>query len=110
MFRGMARAFEGDPLALKLAEDAVKSGDDQKIPIARRSFVYMPFMHSESKEAHQRALKLFSQKGLEENFKFEILHKRIIDHFGRFPHRNADLGRSSSPEELEFLRGKKSSF
>lgn len=110
MFRGNARAFAGDPLALKLAKEAVANGDDQTIPTQRRSFLYMPYMHSEEKSVHEEAVKLFSQLGLENNLKFERLHKKIIDQFGRYPHRNKILGRISTAEEIEFLKTEGSSF
>ncbi len=110
MFRGTARAFEGDPLALKLAQEAVELKLDQDLPVYQRAFLYMPFMHSEDLAMHEKALKLFQQKGLESNLKFEILHQKIIERFGRFPHRNAILGRPSTPEEIEFLKTPGSSF
>ncbi len=71
---------------------------------------YMPYMHSESKEIHELALKLFSQPGLEENVAYELKHKAIIDRFGRYPHRNIVLGRTPTEEEIEFLRLPNSSF
>jgi uncharacterized protein (DUF924 family) len=110
MFRNSPKAFAGDILALELAQDAVERGDDMALPIEQRAFLYMPFMHSEDKEVHAEAVKLFSQPGLEENLKFEILHKNIIDRFGRYPHRNEILGRESTPEEIEFLKTSGSSF
>jgi uncharacterized protein (DUF924 family) len=110
MFRGTPQAFQGDSLALRLAREAVEVGDDKRLPIEQRAFIYMPFMHSEDLKAHEDAVQLFSQKGLEENLKFEIRHKNIIDRFGRYPHRNQALGRQSTPEELEFLKQKGSSF
>lgn len=110
MFRDSPEAFSADPVALHLAEEAVSAGDDQKIPLERRAFLYMPFMHSEDQKIHLKAVQLFSQKGLEKNFEYELAHKKIIDQFGRFPHRNAILGRTSTAEELEFLRHAGSSF
>lgn len=110
MFRGTARSFEGDELALKLAKEAVAAGDDLKLPIQQRAFLYMPYMHSEDQRTHEEAVRLFSQPGLENNLKFEILHKKIIDRFGRYPHRNDVLGRKSTPEELAFLKSPGSSF
>lgn len=110
MFRGKPECFSGDELALKLAKEAVRVGDDQKLPIQMRSFMYMPYMHSEDPEAHDQAMKLFSQQGLEYNLEYEVLHKNIIDRFGRYPHRNQILGRTSTPEEIEFLKGPGSSF
>ena len=70
----------------------------------------MPFMHSESPDAHTRALELFEQPGMKQNLKFEHTHKAIIDRFGRYPHRNEILGRESTPEEIEFLKQPGSSF
>lgn len=110
MFRDSPKAFEADPLALKLAQEAVLTGADQKLSAERKSFMYMPYMHSEDKNVHEEAVKLFSQKGLEYNLKFEMMHKKIIDRFGRYPHRNQVLGRNSTAEELEFLKEDGSSF
>jgi uncharacterized protein (DUF924 family) len=73
-------------------------------------FAYMPYMHSESAVVHAQATVLFSQPGIEGNLSFELRHKAIIDRFGRFPHRNAILGRTSSAEELAFLAEPGSSF
>lgn len=110
IYRGRAEAFQGDPIALVLAQEAVFQNSDQKVEIGKRHFFYMPFMHSESKLVHDMALPYFSQPGLEDTFKYEILHKKIIDRFGRFPHRNQILGRTSTAEEIEFLKGPNSSF
>lgn len=110
MFRGTARAFEGDQLALELAEEAVAAGDDLKLSPVQKGFLYMPYMHSELKSVHEKAVKLFDQPGLENNLKFEYLHKKIIDRFGRYPHRNEILGRASTLEEQEFLKTEGSSF
>lgn len=70
----------------------------------------MPFMHSESLKIHETAVKLFNEPGMEENFKYEIKHKQIIERFGRYPHRNEILGRKSTAEEIEFLSQPGSSF
>ena len=70
----------------------------------------MPYMHSESKSIHVIAEQLFKEKAAEGNYNFELRHKAIIDRFGRYPHRNAILGRTSTPEELEFLTQPGSSF
>jgi uncharacterized protein (DUF924 family) len=102
--RDSPEAFSADPLALVLAQEMVLLELDKKIPLEQRSFIYMPYMHSESKLIHEEAVKLFSQKGLEYNLDFEIQHKKIIDLFGRYPHRNKILERTSTPEELEFLK------
>ncbi len=110
MFRGSPLAFSNDPLALALAQEATAGGFDQQLPPAKRSFIYLPFMHSESIAIHQIAEKLYSQPGLEANLEWEIKHKNIIEGFGRYPHRNAILGRESTEEEIEFLRQPGSSF
>ncbi|HET7930646.1 MAG TPA: DUF924 family protein [Rhodanobacteraceae bacterium] len=110
LFRDDARAFATDPLALALAQEAIRAGADRGLPAARRAFLYMPFMHSESRAIHDVAERLFKQPGLEHNYDFELKHRAIIDRFGRYPHRNAVLGRTSSAEETEFLQGPGSSF
>lgn len=104
MFRHTSQAFASDSLALILAEEAIAVGADRELPSRMRHFLYMPFMHSESKQAHRKALWLFLKSWNWSALKFEIAHKRVIDRFGRYPHRNAILGRSSTPEELEFLK------
>ena len=104
------RAFAQHALALVLAQELAASGQDRGLPAAQRVFVYMPYMHSESAMVHQQALTLFAQPGMENNLDFERRHKAIIDRFGRYPHRNAVLGRTSTPEELAFLSEPGSSF
>lgn len=110
IYRDDARAFASDPLALELAQQAVHLGEDAELTTTEKSFLYMPFMHSEELESHQQALSLFDQPGLEGSLDFERKHKAIIDRFGRYPHRNSILGRISTPEEVEFLKGPGSSF
>lgn len=110
IFRKSAMAFAWDPLALALAQEAVRAGADQELSVDRRAFLYLPFMHSESHVIHEQAVALYSQPGLESNLDFEHKHKAIIDRFGRYPHRNALLGRKSTPEEIDFLSGPGSSF
>ncbi|MDT8894122.1 DUF924 family protein [Halomonas sp. I1] len=108
--RDTARAFAADPIALVLAQEAVARGDDQALATGERAFLYMPYMHSESRAIHDEALRLFDQPGLERNLDFEHRHRDILDRFGRYPHRNAILGRNSTPEELAFLEQPGSSF
>lgn len=110
VYRDTARAFVQDALALALAQELVASGQDRSLPTAQRVFVYMPYMHSESAVIHEQALELFTQPGMENNLDFEHRHKAIIDRFGRYPHRNAVLGRTSTAEELAFLSEPGSSF
>ncbi|KGY14095.1 membrane protein [Vibrio tubiashii] len=110
IYRNTPRAFSQDPLALALAQEAISLGLDQSLEVQQRTFLYMPFMHSESKTVHQQAVELFKTPGMEVNYEFELKHKVIIDRFGRYPHRNNILGRQSSPEEVEFLTQPNSSF
>jgi uncharacterized protein (DUF924 family) len=110
VWRGTPRAFAQDALALCLAQELVLRGDDAQLPVAQRLFAYMPYMHSESPLVHQEALRLFDQPGLEDNLRFERLHLDILERFGRYPHRNAILGRASTPQELAFLQEPSSGF
>jgi uncharacterized protein (DUF924 family) len=103
VYRDTQRAFAQDALALALAQELVASGQDRTLPLAQCSFAYMPYMRSESALVNAQAVELFSQPGLEDTLRFELRHKEIIDRFGRYPHRNALLGRASSPEELAFM-------
>jgi uncharacterized protein (DUF924 family) len=110
MFRNTAAAFSCDPLALSLAQHAVSIGADLELPQLQRSFIYMPFMHSESLLVHQTALELFSANALERNLNSEIQHQKIIERFGRYPHRNKMLTRPSTAEEVAFLKQAGTSF
>lgn len=110
IYRNDPRSFATDALALALAQEAIERGHDQTITHQEQAFLYMPYMHSESKHIHELALDLFNQPGLEMNYEFEIKHKVIIDKFGRYPHRNHILGRASTQEEIEFLQQPGSSF
>jgi len=110
IFRGQPRAFACDPLALALAQEAVAAKTGLQLGPAHRAFLYMPYMHSESLAIHEIAMTLFSAPGMGDNLNFELRHKGIIDRFGRYPHRNAILGRESTPEEIEFLKTPGSSF
>ena len=103
MHRGSALAFANDALALALAQETVATGADLALPQMRRLFVYMPYMHSESRAIHRVAEPLFRERAAQDNYDFELRHKAIIDRFGRYPHRNEALGRASTPEELAFL-------
>jgi uncharacterized protein (DUF924 family) len=110
MFRGKPQAFAFDALALALAQEALAGGADHVLDPQQRAFLYMPYMHSESAEIHKIAEQLFRQHGNEGNLEYELKHKAIIDRFGRYPHRNAILGRASTPEEIEFLKQPGSGF
>ena len=110
MYRDTPRAFAQDGMALVLAQELVASGQDRALPTAQRAFAYMPYMHSESRVVQAQSVQLFAQPGLEGNLPFALQHQAIIERFGRYPHRNAILGRVSSDEELAFLRQPGSSF
>lgn len=109
MFRGTPRAFAADPLALAAAKHAVASGHDRDLLAVEKQFVYLPFEHSESLPDQERACELMRPLG-EEPYDWALRHKRVIERFGRFPHRNAILGRTSTPEEVEFLKQPGSGF
>jgi uncharacterized protein (DUF924 family) len=109
IYRNRPQAFACDPMALALAQEAVSRGIDDALPPAQRSFLYMPYMHSESAVIHKEAVKVFS-KVAEQQYDYELQHKAIIDRFGRYPHRNAILGRQSTAEEIEFLKEPGSGF
>lgn len=110
IYRGQRGAFEADPLALALAQAAVAGGHDLALSEGERAFLYMPYMHSESRRIHEVADVLFKERASTDSHQFELRHKAIIDRFGRYPHRNAILGRTSTPEELAFLATPGSSF
>ncbi|WP_458527103.1 DUF924 family protein [Onishia taeanensis] len=110
MHRDHPLAFAQDVLALVLSQEAVAQGADQALAPRQRPFLYMPYMHSESLSVHEEALRLFEQPGLEESLRFEHRHRDILLRFGRYPHRNAILGRDSSDEERTFLAQPGSGF
>jgi uncharacterized protein (DUF924 family) len=103
MFRGSARAFAADPLAVAVARRAIERGFDLQLPVQERSFFYLPFEHSEAMADQERCCELFRSTGDAELLKWAELHTDIIRRFGRFPHRNAALGRVTTPEEQAFL-------
>jgi uncharacterized protein (DUF924 family) len=103
MFRGTPRAFATDALALSISQHAIVSGLDRQLTQQQRLLLYMPFQHSEDRAVQTRSMELFTQLGLADNLDYAQRHKDIIDRFGRFPHRNAVLGRGSTTEELQFI-------
>ena len=107
MFRGTARAFAGDALALAAARNIVERGWDKGMTEDERSFAYLPFEHSESLSDQEDSLRLFAGQA---NFEWARRHWEIIRRFGRFPHRNAIFGRESTPEEIDFLKQPGSGF
>jgi uncharacterized protein (DUF924 family) len=108
--RGAPEAFAADPLALETAKQAIAQGYDLRLTPEGRGFLYLPFEHSEALADQDRGVALFEALGLEEALDYMRRHREIIARFGRFPHRNAILGRVSTPEEIEFLKRPGSSF
>lgn len=108
--RDTPRAFAADPLALALAQEAVARGADTALSPIERAFLYLPFMHSESREIQAVSVALYAANGLPDNLDFARRHKAIVDRFGRYPHRNEILGRASTAEEIEFLKQPGSRF
>ncbi len=109
-YRGDARAFAFDGMALVLAQELVASGRDKTLSESERVFAYMPYMHSESLAVHDEAVRLYTDLGNEDNLKFEIAHRDIIARFSRFPKRNEALGRVSAQEELDYINERKDSM
>jgi uncharacterized protein (DUF924 family) len=105
MFRNSARAFAADPLAREVAARAIARGFDQLVPIAERMFFYLPFEHSENLADQERCVALNRANGDADATKWAEHHADLIRRFGRFPHRNAVLGRATTAEEQAFLDG-----
>ncbi|WP_446311789.1 DUF924 family protein [Vibrio vulnificus] len=110
IYRNKPESFTCDSMAVTLTQFAIANGLDSQLSDIQKVFLYMPFMHSESKLIHIEAVKLFESVGIESNIEFEYKHKAIIDKFGRYPHRNEILGRESTEAELEFLKQPNSGF
>lgn len=110
MFRDTPKAFDTDTHALNIALEVIQKGWDKTMLNEHKTYLYMPFMHSEDLDMQNQGIQLFREAGLELNLKFAIAHKDIVEKFGRFPHRNDILGRQSTPEEVEFLKQPGSSF
>ena len=109
MFRGTPRAFASDALALAAARHAIASGYDRDWVRVEKIFAYLPFEHSEALADQERACELMRPLGAEQ-YDYALRHLKIIQRFGRFPHRNAILGRASTAEEIEFLKQPGSGF
>ncbi|KFC67052.1 hypothetical protein FG93_04026 [Bosea sp. LC85] len=103
LYRGSPEAFASDDLAVEVAERAIARGFDQHFTNPERRFFYMPFMHSEELDHQERCIELSRASGDEDSTKYAIIHRDIIRDFGRFPHRNAVLGRDTTTEERAFL-------
>ncbi|MEO8454955.1 MAG: DUF924 family protein [Sphingomicrobium sp.] len=100
IFRGEAEQFATDHLALQIAKAAIGKGFDAELSKEERTFLYMPFQHSESVADQNRSVLLFTEIGDNEQIEFAKKHRDIIERFGRFPHRNATLGRAPRPDEI----------
>jgi uncharacterized protein (DUF924 family) len=115
MHRDDPRAWAADAVAVRHCLDAIDAGVDAALPPQARAFLYMPLMHAEDRELQARSLEVFealarSGEGAPDVVSFAESHKRIVDRFGRFPHRNAVLGRATTAEEESFLKEPGSSF
>ena len=110
MFRGTSKAYESDTIALFLSQDAINHQADKKMNAFEKLFLFMPFMHSESIEFQKVSLNLFQKLGIKKNIESAERHYKVIEKFGRFPHRNIPLNRISSSEEKEFLKTPSSKF
>jgi uncharacterized protein (DUF924 family) len=104
MFRGKRETYRTDPVALMAADRAIERGFDHKVEPQFRRFFYLPFMHSESLRHQERSVALNEALGEEDSVKYAHHHHGIVARFGRFPHRNAILGRETTPEEEAFLK------
>lgn len=102
MFRGEAKAFAADRMALELSRHAIAESFDEAFPEDERAFIYMPLMHAEERGALNECVAAFTRLGDENFLKYAIAHKEIIDRFGRYPHRNEVLGRESTEDEIAF--------
>ncbi len=100
MFRGLAEQYSTDPLALAVARGAIENGFDDRLDRRERPFLYMPFEHSEDMHDQQQSMLLFTKLGDSKFLDFAKKHRDIIARFGRFPHRNAVLGRAPRPDEV----------
>ncbi len=110
MYRGTPAAFAQDGMALILSQEAISLKVDKQLEPVERGFIYLPLMHSESLVIHEIAEKLYRALGDPSSLEYELKHKRIIERFGRYPHRNEILGRASSEREIAFLKQPGSSF
>ncbi len=110
IYRASARAFAQDAQALTLATASIAKGFDVAVPVERRLFFYLPFEHAEDRVHQQHSVAMITALGNEKYTAYALAHQAIIERFGRYPHRNAMLGRTSTAEELEFLQEPGSSF
>ena len=118
IYRDTEKMFSCDEIARVVAQEAIEKGFDRELPMAQRQFIYMPFMHAESNELQEKSVELFQRLRVEVvehvkeyvPVKYAKAHQWIIRKFGRFPQRNKILGRTSTSDEIEFLKGPNSNF
>lgn len=103
MFRGRPESFSTEAQARRIARRALAAGFDHAITDQQKAFLYMPFMHSERLADQEKSVALYEAAGLKDSLKWACHHRELIRRFGRFPHRNAILGRASTPEEIAYL-------
>ena len=106
MYRGQPESFASESKAIAITKAAISRHFDRQLPRDRLAFLYMPLMHSEDLDDQERSVALYEAAGLDDNLRFARHHRELIRRFGRFPHRNAILGRDSSREELDYLASK----
>jgi uncharacterized protein (DUF924 family) len=112
MFRGTAQAFETDAHALEIAKHAIEKHFDQALLPIQKRFIYLPFEHSEAIEDQEESVSLFEKTKKDDplGYDYAVRHLKVIERFGRFPHRNALLGRKNTTDETEFLKKPENSF
>lgn len=110
LWRNDIRTYTQDKMAIALAQEVVNHPDYDKLSKEEKTFILLPFMHSESLELHNWANKYFEELGDEDTIYFEKLHRQVLEEFGRYPYQNKDLGRKSTPEELKALEENKDGF
>jgi uncharacterized protein (DUF924 family) len=110
LFRDTARMYESDPKVLAIANRAIEDGGYKSLPQDQQRFLFLPHEHSEDLDDQRRCMELMRTLDDERNLEYARNHLVIVERFGRFPHRNAILGRESTPEEIEFLKEPNSSF
>lgn len=103
MFRQDARSYSTEAHAREISRRAIEQGLDQKLIKVQQAFMYLPFMHSESIDDQELSVALFKKAGLDDNLRYARHHRDVVRQFGRFPHRNIDLGRDSTQEEIVYL-------
>ncbi len=103
MFRDRPESFQTGALSRQVAGEAIEAGFDKQLADEQKAFMYLPYMHSETLAGQDRSIELFEQAGLVKNLRWAHGHRKIVQRFGRFPHRNKILGRKSTAKELEWL-------